>query len=61
MDWLSECAAMLADIRGEVSAMKRVLAEILCEVRVFRSPNSTRKKEIALLFGTQHDDLPIKL
>jgi hypothetical protein len=34
MDLLSERAAMLADVRDEVSAMKRVLAEILSEVRV---------------------------
>ena len=36
MDLLSERAAMLADVRDEVSAMKRVLAEILSEVRVSR-------------------------
>jgi hypothetical protein len=36
MDLLSERAAMLADVREEVSAMKRVLAEILREVRVSR-------------------------
>lgn len=36
MDLLSERAAMLADVRGEVSAMKRVLAEILSKVRVSR-------------------------
>lgn len=34
MDLLSERAAMLADVRDEVSAMKRALAEILREVRV---------------------------
>ena len=36
MDLLSERAAMLADVRDEVSAMKRVPAEILSEVRVSR-------------------------
>jgi hypothetical protein len=36
MDLLSERAAMLADVRDEVSAMKRLLAEILSEVRVSR-------------------------
>lgn len=36
MDLLSERAAMLADVRDEVSAMKRLLAEILGEVRVSR-------------------------
>jgi hypothetical protein len=34
MDVLSERAAMLADVRYEVSAMKRSLAEILSEIRV---------------------------
>lgn len=34
MDLLSERAAILADVRDDVSAMKRVLAEILSEVRV---------------------------
>ncbi|HUZ48068.1 MAG TPA: hypothetical protein VMW54_15655 [Terriglobia bacterium] len=36
MDMLSERSAMLADVRAEVSAMKRVLAEILSEVRTSR-------------------------
>jgi len=36
MDLLSERAAMLADVRDEASAMKRVLAEILSAVRVSR-------------------------
>jgi hypothetical protein len=36
MDLLSERAAMLADVRDEVSAMKRVLAEILSGIRVSR-------------------------
>jgi len=36
MDLLSERAAMLADIRNEVSALKQVLAEILSSVRVSR-------------------------
>lgn len=36
MDLLSERAAMLADVRSEVSALKRVLAEILGGVRVSR-------------------------
>lgn len=36
MDTLSERAAMLADVRNEVSAMKRLLAEMLSEVRVSR-------------------------
>lgn len=34
MDLLADRAAMLADVRDEVSAMKRVLAEILRKVRV---------------------------
>jgi hypothetical protein len=36
MDLLSERAAMLADVRDEVSAMKPVLAEILNKVRASR-------------------------
>jgi hypothetical protein len=36
MDLLSERAAMLADVRNEVSALKQVLAEILSSVRVSR-------------------------
>jgi hypothetical protein len=35
-DLLSGRAAMFADVRDEVSPMKRVLAEILSEVRVCR-------------------------
>lgn len=36
MDLLSERAAMLADVRNEVSAIKRLLAEILSDIRVSR-------------------------
>ena len=36
MDLLSERAAMLADVRDEVAVMKRVLGEILREIRVPR-------------------------
>ena len=36
MDLLSERAAMLADVRDEVSGLKRVLAEVLSSVRVSR-------------------------
>jgi hypothetical protein len=36
MDLLSERAAMLADVRDEVAVMKRVLADILREIRVSR-------------------------
>ncbi len=36
MDLLSERAAMIADVRDEVSAMKRALAEILNQVRLSR-------------------------
>jgi hypothetical protein len=36
MDLLSERAAMLADVRDEVSAIKRILAEILNEIKVSR-------------------------
>ena len=32
MDLLSERVAMLADVRNEVSAMKRLLAEMLSEI-----------------------------
>ena len=38
MDLLSERAAMLADVRDDVSAMKRALAEILSQVRLSRRP-----------------------
>jgi hypothetical protein len=34
MDLLSERAAMLADVRDEVSAMKRALGEILRQIKV---------------------------
>ena len=36
MDLLSERAAMLADVRNAVSALKQVLAEVLSSVRVTR-------------------------
>ncbi len=36
MDVLSERSAMLADVRNEVAAMKRILAEILTEIRLSR-------------------------
>jgi hypothetical protein len=36
LDLLSERAAMLADVRDEVSAMKRALGEILREIKIPR-------------------------